>query len=220
MNSSQARFRMPAGPVTNGLVIANLLVAAVLLIPGWWEHAVMAGGLFPARFGVGNGQFADVPGLVPAFLTPLTSAFLHGGLAHVLLNMMMLLLLGKFVERALGSALYAGLYVIGAYVASLAEWIAAPQSMMPVIGASGAISAIVGAYVLLYPNKQPQPIGPIPASIARPLHLLLGWVLINLGMRFVGPDIGLSIAIWAHIGGFAAGLLLARPLLLWRFRKA
>lgn len=220
MSEDQARFRMPAGPVTNGLVLANVLIALLLLIPDWWQHAVLAGGLFPARFGAGNAQFANIPGLVPVFLTPLTSAFLHGGVMHVMLNMLMLLLLGKFVERALGAVLFTGLYLVGAYVGGLAEWIAAPQSMVPVIGASGAISAIVGAYVLLYPNKQPRAIGPIPASVARPLHLLAGWVLINLGMRFVGPDIGLSIAIWAHIGGFITGLLLARPLLLWRFRDA
>lgn len=211
---------MPAGPVTNALVIANVLVGLVTLVPGWWKHAVIAGGLFPARFGVANAEFAGFPGLVPAFLTPITSAFLHGSLMHIVLNMMMLVLLGRFVERALGPALFVLLYLVGAYSASLAEWIAAPQSMMPVIGASGAISAVIGAYVLLYPNKQPQPIGPIPASIARPLHLLVGWVLLNLGLGFVGPSIGMTIAIWSHIGGFIAGLLLARPLLLWRFRKA
>ena len=92
--------------------------------------------------------------------------------------------------------------------------------MIPVIGASGAMSAIIGAYVVLFPNKQPKNWGPIPASIARPLHLLAAWVALNLALGFVAPGLGMGIAIWSHIGGFVAGLLLARPLLLWRYRKA
>lgn len=220
-------MRFPRGPVTNALVIINLVIAAVLLVPMWWQYAVVAGGLFPARLSGDSSAFADAGFLVPAFLTPLTAAFLHGGIAHVVLNMVMLLLIGKMVERVLGGALYLGLYVVGAYAAAATEWLAAvvkwPMSldiMAPAIGASGAISAIIGAYVLLFPNQQPRPWGPIPANIARPLHLTLAWVGLNLAIGFVGPGLGIGIAIWSHIGGFVAGLLLARPLLLWRYRKA
>lgn len=213
-------MRFPRGPVTNALVIINAVIAAVLLVPVWWQHAVVAGALYPARFGAGASAFADVGLLVPAILTPVSAAFLHGGIAHVGLNMLMLLLIGKMVERVIGGGLYLLLYFVGAYAAALAEYVAAPNSMTPVIGASGAISAIIGSYVMLFPNKQPKNWGPVPASIARPLQLLAAWAVLNLAIGFVAPDLGLGIAIWSHIGGFLAGLLLVRPLLLWRYRKA
>jgi membrane associated rhomboid family serine protease len=220
-------MQFPKGPVTNALVIINLVIAAVLLVPTWWQYAVVSGGLFPVRLSGDSSAFADVGILVPALLTPLTAAFLHGGIAHAVLNMVMLMLIGKMVERVLGGGLYLGLYLIGAYAAAGTEWLAAimrwPMSldiMAPAVGASGAISAIIGAYVLLFPNQQPKAWGPIPAHIARPLHLMIAWVGLNLAMGFVGPGLGIGIAIWSHIGGFVAGLLLARPLLLWRYRKA
>lgn len=220
-------MRFPRGPFTNALVVINALIAAVLLVPDWWQHAVVSGGLFPVRLSGDSSAFADVGFLVPAFLTPFTAAFLHGGIAHVLMNMLMLMLIGKMVERVLGGGLYLGLYLVGAYAAAGTEWLAAvmrwPMSldiMAPAIGASGAISTIIGAYVLLFPNQQPKPWGPVPANIARPLHLTIAWIGLNLAIGFVGPGLGIGIAIWSHIGGFVAGLLLARPLLLWRYRKA
>ena len=214
------KFQFPRAPVTNALVVINLAIAAVLLVPSWWQTAVVAGGLFPARLSNPGAAIDGALFLVPAYLTPITAAFLHGGILHVALNMMMLLLLGKFVERVLGGGLYLLLYVIGAYAAALAEWIAAPESMTVVVGASGAMSAIIGAYVLLFPNREPKPWGPIPARIARPLHLLIAWTALNLAIGFVAPGIGIGIAIWSHIGGFVAGLLLARPMLLWKYRRA
>jgi membrane associated rhomboid family serine protease len=220
-------MRFPRGPVTNALVIINLVIAAILMVPVWWQYAVVSGGLFPVRLSGDSTAFADAAFLVPAILTPLTASFLHGGIAHVVLNMVMLMLIGKMVERVLGAGLYLGLYLVGAYAAAGTEWLAAvmhwPMSldiMAPAIGASGAISAIIGAYVLLFPNQQPRPWGPIPAHIARPLHLTIAWVGLNLAIGFVGPGLGIAIAIWSHIGGFLTGLLLARPLLLWRYRKA
>ena len=213
-------MRFPRGPVTNVLVALNVAIAAVLLVPIWWQHAVIAGALFPARFGDGASAFADAGVMVPAILTPVSAAFLHGGIAHVVLNMVMLLLIGKMVERVLGPFMYLLLYFVGAYAAALAEFVASPNSMTPVIGASGAISAIIGAYVILFPNKQPKNWGPIPASIAHPLHLLVAWAALNLAIGFVAPGLGMGIAIWSHIGGFFAGLLLVRPMLLWRYRKA
>jgi membrane associated rhomboid family serine protease len=220
-------MQFPRGPVTNALIIINLVVAAILLVPSWWQYAVVSGGLFPIRLSGDSSAFGDITFLVPALLTPLTAAFLHGGIAHVIMNMLMLLLIGKMVERVLGGGLFLALYFVSAYVAAGTEWLAAylqlPMSldmMAPAIGASGAISGVIGAYVLLFPNKQPKPWGPVPAGIARPLHLTLAWIGLNLAMGFVGPGLGIGIAIWSHIGGFVIGLALARPLLLWRYRKA
>ena len=220
-------MQFPRGPVTNALVIINLAISAILLVPSLWQYAVVAGGLFPARLSGDSSAFADITFLVPALLTPLTAAFLHGGIAHVIMNMLMLLLIGKLVERVLGGSLFLALYIVSAYAAAATEWLAAdlqlPMSldmMAPAIGASGAISGVIGAYLLLFPNKQPKRWGPIPAGIARPLHLTLAWIGLNLAMGFVGPALGIAIAIWSHIGGFVMGLALARPLLLWRYRNA
>ena len=220
-------MQFPRGPVTNKLVIINLVIAAVLLVSSWWNYAVMAGGFFPIRFSNVAVAFPDTGFLVPTYLTPLSAAFLHGGIAHVLMNMLTLLLIGKMVERVLGGGLYLSLYFLSAYAASATEWLASfmawPLSidmMAPAIGASGAISGVIGAYALLFPNNKPKAWGPIPAAYARPFHLTLAWVGLNLALGFVGPGIGVAIAIWSHIGGFIAGLLLARPMLLWRYRSA
>lgn len=220
-------MQFPRGPVTNALVVINLVIATILLVPSWWQYAVVSGGLFPIRLSGNDVAFADVGFLIPAVLTPLSAAFLHGGVAHVVMNMLMLLLIGKIVERVLGGVSYLALYLVSGYVAAGTEWLASvmawPMSadmMAPAIGASGAISGIIGAYVLLFPNKKPRALGPVPAALARPLHLTLAWIALNLALGFVGPGLGIRIAIWSHIGGFVAGLLLARPLLLWRYRNA
>jgi membrane associated rhomboid family serine protease len=128
--------------------------------------------------------------------------------------------MGRMTERVLGWQGLGILYVAGIIAASAAEFLAHPSSQTPVIGASGAISAVIAVYMLLFPNKEPKPWGPIPVAIARPLQLLAMWVLINLMIGFAGPGMGLGIAIWSHIGGFIAGLLLAKPLLRWRYRNA
>ena len=107
-------MQFPRGPVTNKLVIINLVIAAVLLVPSWWNYAVMAGGFFPIRFSNVAVAFPDTGFLVPTYLTPLSAAFLHGGIAHVLMNMLTLLLIGKMVERVLGGGLYLSLYFFSA----------------------------------------------------------------------------------------------------------
>ncbi len=213
-------MKIPPGPLTNALVIANVIVGLLMLWTPAWEHAVLAGGLFPIRFSAGDATFVNVPYLVPVWLTPLTSAFLHGGILHLILNMAMLLLMGRMIERVLGWQGLAILYFIGMVASAAAEVLVHPSSQTPVIGASGAISAVIAAYMLLMPSKEPKPWGPFSVAITRPLQLLTMWVLLNVMVGIVSPGMGLGIAIWAHIGGFIVGLLLARPLLQWRYRNA
>jgi membrane associated rhomboid family serine protease len=112
------------------------------------------------------------------------------------------------------------LFVIGAYAASMAQYIAGPHSTMPVIGASGAISAFVGAYSILYGQRRPSRFSPATARWLHILWLAAAWVAVQLLLGFASATQGIAIAAAAHIGGFIAGLLLARPLLMWRYRKA
>ncbi|WP_339827865.1 rhomboid family intramembrane serine protease [uncultured Parasphingorhabdus sp.] len=211
---------MPAGKLTNGLIIANVLIYLVIWIFGWQQDALLRGGMFPIRL---SGELIDVSAygwLVPAWLTPLSSAFLHSGLLHLGFNMLMLLFCGRFVEQALGPKLMAILYVVGAYAAAFAQYAVESDSMVPMIGASGAISAVLGAYALLFARNKVNPVGPIPGYVVRIVWLTLAWIGIQLMVGLATSGNLQGIAIFAHIGGFVAGLVLTRPLLEWRFRSA
>lgn len=212
---------MQDGKLTNGLVIANVVIFLLLWISGWQYDAILRGGFFPIRWGVeGYPALEAYGGLVPAWLTPISSAFLHAGFLHIAFNMLMLIFSGRFVEQVLGAKLMAFLYVLGAYTAALAEYMFNSQSVNPVIGASGAISAILGAYALLFARNEVKPIGPIPGYVVRIAWLSAAWIGIQLMIGIATYGSLTKIAIFAHIGGFVAGLIAARPLLLWRFRSA
>ncbi len=185
--------------------------------------ATIRGGAIPARFN-GAALPAGMAFTVPAWLTPLSCTLLHANLAHLILNLVMLAYCGARTERAVGWGGIAILYVLGAYAAAMGQWLIAPGSAVPMIGASGAISAVVGAYALLFGQRRPRAFGPASARLIQAAWLAAAWVGIQLlvgvaGMGLPGTG-GASIAIGAHIGGFVAGLFLARPLLLWRYRHA
>ncbi len=212
-------MNMPAGKLTNGLIIANVLIYLVIWIFGWQQDALLRGGMFPIRLGGELGDVSAYGWLVPAWLTPLSSAFLHSGLLHLGFNMLMLLFCGRFVEQALGAKLMAILYVVGAYAAAFAQYAVESDSMVPMIGASGAISAVLGAYALLFARNKVNPVGPIPGYVVRIVWLTLAWIGIQLMVGLATSGNLQGIAIFAHIGGFVAGLVLTRPLLEWRFRS-
>ena len=168
----------------------------------------------PARIG------QDAAGFVlPWVTTPLTATLVHGGWAHLFFNLVMLGYIGRETERVLGATGTGVLYGIGAYLAAAGQWLAGPAATVPMIGASGAISALVGAYALLFGQRRVKAIGPVPAGVAHVLWLAAGWIGVQLLIGATEPA-GQPVAIWAHVGGFAAGLALARPLLLWRWRGA
>ena len=180
------------------------------------DDAALTFGFIPARF---SGDIGN-PGLVPALLTPLTATIAHGGALHLLINMVMLLWCGTWVERGLGERALVILYVAGAFAAALAQWAVDPMSVIPMIGASGAVSAIVGAFALSY--GQPKRLVTSP-GLNRALHalwLLVAWVVLQLITGWAAGMQGVLLATPAHVGGFLLGLLLQRPLLLWRFRSA
>ena len=98
---------------------------------------------------------------------PILPTLLHGGWLHLGFNLLILLYCGRQVETVLGRTLYLILYAAGAYAAAAGQWFLNPQLPIPMIGASGAISAIIGAYALLFSNSKVRAIGPIPASVVR-----------------------------------------------------
>lgn len=213
-------MQMAAGPVTKTIAAINIALALLVLIPGLYAPVTVAGALIPARFTLGDGVFGEVGYMLPVWLTPLSSAFLHGGILHVSLNMLMLLMVGANLERVLGSKAMAIVYGVGIVGAAIAEVAAHPQSPIPVIGASGAISALFAAHMQLFPRIRPKDWGAISGKLVHAVQLFIAWVAFNLMLGFVGPGIGVNIAIWAHIGGFVAGLALTWPLLNWRYRNA
>jgi membrane associated rhomboid family serine protease len=112
------------------------------------------------------------------------------------------------------------LYVVGAYAAAIAQWLVSPVSVIPMIGASGAISAVIGAFSLTFGQQKRLVRSPGLNRSLNALWLLAAWVVLQLMTGFLAGAQGVLLATPAHIGGFLAGLLLERPLLLWRYRKA
>lgn len=173
-------------------------------------------GFIPARLS----GLVDLTPAVPVLLTPLSATLVHGGFFHLALNLIMLLWCGTAVERVLGRGALILLYVVGAFTSAIAQWAVDPQSMVPMIGASGAISAIIGAFALSFGRPKQIVRSQALNRAINALWLLAAWTVLQLMTGMLAGGQGLMLATPAHIGGFVAGLLMQRPLLLWRYRKA
>lgn len=151
-----------------------------------------------------------------ASITPLiTSIFLHGNLAHLISNMWALWLFGDNVEDRMGMLNYLVFYLLCGMVAGLSHIYVYPNSLVPTIGASGAVAGIMGAYFILYPQARILTLVPIfifPWFVDIPAFVYLGfWLLIQIiGGTSALTGGAVQIAFWAHIGGFVAGILLHR----------
>lgn len=195
-------------------IIAGVTVAAFVLAL-LFSRAIdvpTVAGFIPAT--VGGRAF--VGGALPWWITPLTATLVHGGILHLLFNMAMFVWVGRQVEPAIGAPQLAVLYIVGAYAAAAGQWALDPAGLIPMVGASGAISAVVALYALVFSESKTRAIAGIPAGVVRALWLGAAWVIIQTMLGFAT---GGMIAVGAHIGGFLAGLLLARPLLRWRYRR-
>jgi membrane associated rhomboid family serine protease len=203
--------------VTIGLIVACFVAFAL-------ELSITASGGDPALE-----RFFEQWGAVPARITAalesgdyfgratlgmITSMFLHGGWLHIIGNMLFLWIFGNNVEDRLGRLPYLAFYLAGGVVAALTQVAIAPGSTVPVIGASGAIAAVLGAYIVLYPRARVQSLvylGFFYQLIQVPAVILLGlWFLIQdfSGFMALGaPGADGGVALFAHIGGFVAGVL-------------
>ena len=193
-------------PLVNyALIVANVAVFLYAVSLGRdAEGFIMAHGLVPRAF---------------TFSTLLTSMFLHGGLLHLVGNMLYLYIFGDNIEDRLGSVRYILFYLLCGIAAGAAQAIANPDSTLPMVGASGAVAGVLGAYLLFFPRARVVTLVPIffflriveiPAVVL--LVIWFAWQLLS-GIATLGDRAGMGgVAFFAHVGGFLAGMVLG-PLL-------
>ena len=202
---------------TTGIISALTALAwFVAVVTDWTGYAAEALGFIPARF---SGLQSSYP-LAPAFLTPLTATIVHGNFLHLATNLMVFIWCGNAVERALGRGNLVILYVVGAYFAAFAQYLSDPHGIVPMVGASGAISAVMAAFALSFGRPRRVTGNPRVNRWLHILHLLVAWIILQLMVQWLANGQGYMLATPAHVGGFIAWLLLQRPLLLWKFRNA
>ncbi len=214
-------MRLPPARATIAIVVLTGLAWLVAQAAGQEDRLALIAGFIPARISEG----LTLPGAVPAWLTPLSATLVHAGLWHVAFNVLIIAFCGRYVEVSIGPAGLVALYVVGAYAAAGTQYAVMPETLTPMVGASGAGSAIIGAYSLLYGKRRAPGWGPIPGRILHVLWLAAAWIGLQALLGFASSGVpgvpsGGTIATPAHVGGFLAGLLLARPLLLFRYRSA
>lgn len=179
------------------------------------RRAVDALGAIPAVLLTSARLPADLQ-WVPRYASPFTSMFLHGGWLHLLGNMLYLWIYGDNVEDRMGHARYFLFYVLCGMVAIFAQALSEPHSAYPIIGASGAISGILGAYLLLFPRAKVLTLVLLPFffTVVRlpAMLLLLLWFAVQLVSDLAVRGDGSGVAFRAHIGGFLAGMLLVTVL--------
>jgi len=201
---------------TNIIVALTALAWVLTALAGYSEQAAYALGFIPLRVTVPTVSIVAVP----AFITPLTATLVHSGLVHLGFNLLMLVWCGSQVERVLGATGVIVLYLVGAYAAAAAQWGVDPTASVPMVGASGAISAVMGAFALSFGRAKAFTSNLRVNRWINVFWLLVAWVVLQMMMAWLAGGQGYLLATPAHVGGFAAGLLLQRPLLLWRYRKA
>jgi rhomboid family protein len=197
---------------------AALYFGAANLDPRASAEFVLEFGLVPCRLAGICGSPIEFP---PPALTVLSSMFLHGGVLHVAVNMLYLWIFGNNVEDTLGHGRFLAFYLLAGVVAALAQTASHPDSVVPMVGASGAVAGVLGAYVVLFPRATILTllvIGFFIRLVHMPALIVLGfWFVVQfvsgLFARSVGDASG-GVAWFAHIGGFLSGmalLFLLRP---------
>jgi membrane associated rhomboid family serine protease len=175
------------------------------------QRAVYALGVIPAVL-LGGAQLPPELAIVPPTATIFTSMFMHGGWMHLIGNMLYLWIFGDNVEDSMGHGRYLVFYFLCGIAAVFAQALPEPNSEIPMVGASGAISGVLGAYVLLHPHAKVLvaiPFGFILHTMRLPAGLVLAlWFGLQLLSNTMASGEGGGVAFRAHIGGFVAGMLL------------
>ena len=178
------------------------------------DQLIFTLGFIPARFIAQQGEnLLNPAGFLPVF----SSMFLHANFVHLLSNMWMLWIFGDNVEDCMGHGRYLLFFLLCGIASVFAQTISNPQSAIPMVGASGAISGVLGAYIITYPNARILTLVPIVILfyiIELPAYFFLGfWFILQLiqGSLYSinsHQTVGGGVAWWAHVGGFAAGVIL------------
>jgi membrane associated rhomboid family serine protease len=209
--------------VTLLIIVANaavwVLVQGAGMEPGL-SRSVCELGLIPGEFLGRVAEGTSIPlsptavcvlGEERSWFTPLSSMFLHGGWLHLIGNMWFLWLFGNNVEDSMGHVRYLAFYLLSGFAAAAVQTYMNPSSVIPMVGASGAISGIMGAYIVLYPRVRVHMLVVLVIFVTRivvPAYLMLGyWFLLQLLGGSTASEGG-GVAFWAHTGGFLAGALL------------
>lgn len=203
-------------PLMNWTLIAVNVLVFMLLLSGPRSE------LWISRYGLVPAQLFSTP---TAWLTVITSMFLHGGLFHLVSNMWALYIFGDNVEDRMGPLRFLLFYLLCGGAAALVHVWMNPGSTIPTVGASGAISGVMGAYLVLFPNSRVITLIPffffpylfeVPALFF--IGLWFGGQLMNAlaTSALAPPDVG-GVAWWAHVGGFVAGMALVRLFVVRRF---
>jgi membrane associated rhomboid family serine protease len=221
-NDSYQNRRKTMIPIRDGIptrrtpVVTYLLIAANVIVFLWMfslpesalESVVNNYAMIPAYFADGV-SLKDI-------LTIFTSMFMHAGLAHIGGNMIYLWIFGDNIEDRIGHFRYLMFYLVGGVVASLTHLFTNWGSELPTVGASGAIAAVLGAYLVLFPASRIAtfiPLGYFSRLTVVPAAVVLGlWFVLQLFdgvLALGGADVG-GVAVWAHIGGFVAGMVMVK----------
>ncbi len=198
-------------------VTVSLIVACVLIF-GWQvslgpqgaQLAVYSYGFIPAVLFTEAELPPDLTAVPPA-ATLVTSMFLHGGLLHLLGNMLYLWVFGNNIEDACGHVRFIAFYLLCGIAAAFAQGLPNPDSTIPMIGASGAISGVLGAYLLLFPHARVYVLIPFGFLFLYPIRAgwLLGfWFFFQILSGVMADPTEGGVAFWAHVGGFVAGMAL------------
>lgn len=205
-------------PTTITPVVTMSLIAACVLVFLYQmtlpreavKEFVLAFGAIPAAI-FGKASVPSDVAVIPPIATIISSMFLHGGFMHILGNMLYLWVFGNNIEDIMGHRRFIAFYLVCGILATLCHALIGPSSETPMVGASGAISGVLGAYLLVYPKAQVLvfiPLGVLLHGIYIPAGFVLGlWFLFQLlqGGMSLGNEGG-GVAFFAHIGGFVAGM--------------
>ena len=193
------------------IVICVLVFVWQLSLGEDLERMILALGAIPATV-VGDARLAPELQLIPSWMTVFTSMFMHGGWMHLIGNMLYLWIFGNNVEDAMGHARFLLFYFLCGIAAVMAQALPDPDSTIPMIGASGAISGVLGAYLLLYPHARvlvAVPLGLILYTMRIPAGFVLAfWFALQLISSLTAGEQQGGVAFGAHIGGFVAGMAL------------
>jgi membrane associated rhomboid family serine protease len=214
--------------ITVAVILANVL--AFILVQGAGASGPLARsvcnlGLIPGEIlqtAKPGSSLQLAPGLVctvdavPQYWTVLTSMFMHGGWFHLIGNMVFLWVFGDNIEDAMGHGKFVIFYLLCGVAAAATQTVISSHSLVPMVGASGAISGVLGAYILLYPRVRVHTLIILPiyiTTVALPAYVMLGyWALLQIlsGLGSIRDVEKGGVAFFAHVGGFVAGLVLER----------